>query len=40
MLKRLTHQALKLACLRADRDFRGQGQQLEQVQRQKLQHML
>ena len=35
MLKRLTHQALKLACARADRNFRGQGKQLEQVQRQK-----
>ena len=40
MLKRLTHQALKLACARADRNFRGQGKQLEQVQRQKLQQTL
>ena len=40
MLKRLTHQALKLACLRADRAFRGQSQQFEQVQRHKLQQIL
>lgn len=40
MLNRLTHQALRLACYRADAAFRGQTKQLEQVQRQKLKQIL
>jgi len=40
MLNRLTHQALRLACYRADAAFRGQSQQLEKVQRQKLAQIL
>ncbi|MGH8493822.1 MAG: GH3 family domain-containing protein [Moraxellaceae bacterium] len=40
MLTRLTHQALLLACRREDRAFRQQRNALEQVQRQKLSHLL
>ncbi len=40
MLNRLTHQALQWACRRADQSFRGQSQQLEVVQRQKLAQIL
>ncbi|MES2917547.1 MAG: GH3 auxin-responsive promoter family protein [Pseudomonadota bacterium] len=40
MLGRLTHQALRLACLRGDRRFAGQRHQLEKVQREKLAQIL
>lgn len=40
MLNRLTHQALRLACLRGDRRFSGERHQLEKVQREKLAQVL
>jgi hypothetical protein len=40
MLNRLTHQALRLACLRGDRRFAGQRDRLEAVQRAKLAQLL
>lgn len=40
MLNRLTHQALRLACLRGDLRFAGQRNALEQVQRDKLRRLL
>lgn len=40
MLTALTHHALRLACWQADRRFRNESNQLEQVQRQKLDALL
>jgi hypothetical protein len=40
MLNRLTHQALQLACRRSDNAFRGQNQDLQAVQQQKLAKIL
>ena len=40
LLSQLSHQALHMACLRADLRFRGQRDQLEQVQRQRLKQVL
>lgn len=40
LLSQLSHQALQLACSRADRRFRQQRDQLEQVQRRRLEQIL
>lgn len=40
MLRRLTHQALRLACWQGDRRFAGQRDQLEAVQRERLARLL
>lgn len=39
-LSQLSHHALQFACHRADRRFRGEREQIEQVQRRRLDHVL